>query len=220
MITNCFTYITKFNTDICVHYKCDYQFLLYRKHDAAARLIKRYYYQLTDGCGEPECLNEFCASSRRFCFGNLGKNEAAAKALELFKHRNQLCKPSRSSKVTRSGTDSQKSCTPTDSVDGAVGSLQPNTSMLAEKAPEDVSSPSVADITPSSSFSSITKTTSTPKNDKQPKIGNLFIIIIIVIITYYCSYFFDVLLISLLYFSNEIVLIHFLKPKNISIPFS
>lgn len=33
------------------------------KRAAARRLIERYFYQLTDGCGNPACDNEFCASS-------------------------------------------------------------------------------------------------------------------------------------------------------------
>lgn len=33
------------------------------KRAAARRLIERYFYQLTDGCGNPACDNENCASS-------------------------------------------------------------------------------------------------------------------------------------------------------------
>lgn len=33
------------------------------KRTAAKRLIERYFYQLTDGCGNPACDNKFCASS-------------------------------------------------------------------------------------------------------------------------------------------------------------
>lgn len=37
------------------------------KRAAARRLIERYFYQLTDGCGNPACDNEYCASSGEVC---------------------------------------------------------------------------------------------------------------------------------------------------------
>lgn len=33
------------------------------KRTAVKKLIERYFYQLTDGCGNPNCDNKFCASS-------------------------------------------------------------------------------------------------------------------------------------------------------------
>lgn len=33
------------------------------KRAAAKKLIERYFYQLTDGCGNPHCDNQHCASS-------------------------------------------------------------------------------------------------------------------------------------------------------------
>lgn len=33
------------------------------KRAAAKKLIERYFYQLTDGCGNPSCDNKYCASS-------------------------------------------------------------------------------------------------------------------------------------------------------------
>ncbi|KAA8589731.1 hypothetical protein FQN60_013096 [Etheostoma spectabile] len=48
----------------------------------AKHLIERYFRQLTDGCGNGDCSNEFCASCRDF--QPLDNNSAAAKALELF----------------------------------------------------------------------------------------------------------------------------------------
>lgn len=33
------------------------------KRAAAKKLIERYFYQLTDGCGNPQCDNQNCASS-------------------------------------------------------------------------------------------------------------------------------------------------------------
>jgi len=71
-----------------------------RKRAAVRRLIERYYHQLTDGCGDSECTNEFCASSRRFSLPNLDNNTAATKALELVQRRSQLCEP-HPSKVPR-----------------------------------------------------------------------------------------------------------------------
>lgn len=33
------------------------------KRAAAKQLIERYFYQLLDGCGNPNCDNKYCASS-------------------------------------------------------------------------------------------------------------------------------------------------------------
>ncbi|XP_007571400.1 ubiquitin-protein ligase E3A-like [Poecilia formosa] len=55
----------------------------------AKRLIERYFRQLTEGCGNSSCTNEFCASCST-C-QPLGNNAAAAKALELFKVNAKLC---------------------------------------------------------------------------------------------------------------------------------
>ncbi|XP_018525542.1 ubiquitin-protein ligase E3A isoform X1 [Lates calcarifer] len=55
----------------------------------AKHLIERYFRQLTEGCGNGNCTNEFCASC---CdFQPLDNNSAAAKALELFKINAKLC---------------------------------------------------------------------------------------------------------------------------------
>ncbi|KAG7164827.1 ubiquitin-protein ligase E3A-like isoform X1 [Homarus americanus] len=56
---------------------------------AAAQLIEKYYFQLTDGCGNPLCDNPNCASSGKV--GPLSSNEAAGKALQLFAARAKLC---------------------------------------------------------------------------------------------------------------------------------
>ncbi|KAJ0065205.1 hypothetical protein NL108_006545 [Boleophthalmus pectinirostris] len=60
-----------------------------RNKSAAKTLIERYFRQLTDGCGNGSCTNEFCASSRNF--KPLDKNAAAVKALDLFKNNAKLC---------------------------------------------------------------------------------------------------------------------------------
>ncbi|XP_074492844.1 ubiquitin-protein ligase E3A isoform X4 [Sebastes fasciatus] len=59
----------------------------------AKHLIERYFRQLTDGCGNGDCTNEFCASCSDF--QPLDNNSAAAKALELFKINAKLCHPSK-----------------------------------------------------------------------------------------------------------------------------
>lgn len=47
------------------------------KRLAARELIKQYYFQLTQGCGNPNCANEHCASSQKT--QNLTPDEAAAR---------------------------------------------------------------------------------------------------------------------------------------------
>jgi ubiquitin-protein ligase E3 A len=72
-----------------------------RKRAAARQLIEKYYYQLTDGCGNPECTNEHCASSSRFVLPNLSRDEAAAQALQFFKEKARLCENNPPSKVAK-----------------------------------------------------------------------------------------------------------------------
>ncbi|EFX61056.1 hypothetical protein DAPPUDRAFT_340714, partial [Daphnia pulex] len=59
------------------------------KRVAARQLIKRYYFQLTEGCGDSNCNNEHCASSKKV--QNLSPNQAAAQALDLFARKGRLC---------------------------------------------------------------------------------------------------------------------------------
>ncbi|KAF4531751.1 hypothetical protein B566_EDAN014491 [Ephemera danica] len=68
------------------------------KRAAAKKLIERYFYQLTDGCGDPKCDNEHCASSGKV--KNLSPNQAAALAIQLFSQEARLCDAQRS-KVAR-----------------------------------------------------------------------------------------------------------------------
>ncbi|XP_071373683.1 ubiquitin-protein ligase E3A [Centroberyx affinis] len=66
------------------------------KRATAKHLIERYFRQLTDGCGNGNCTNEFCASC---CdFQPVDSNSAAVKALELFKINAKLCDPHPSKK--------------------------------------------------------------------------------------------------------------------------
>ncbi|KAK9871311.1 hypothetical protein WA026_011579 [Henosepilachna vigintioctopunctata] len=59
------------------------------KRAAAKKLIERYFYQLTDGCGNPHCDNKFCASSGDL--KPLTPDEAAAQAIQLFSQDARLC---------------------------------------------------------------------------------------------------------------------------------
>ncbi|GFR22660.1 ubiquitin-protein ligase E3A [Trichonephila clavata] len=62
-----------------------------RKRNAAKKLIERYYFQLTDGCGNQACENENCASCQKA--PKLEPDEAAARAIRLFKDKAKLCVP-------------------------------------------------------------------------------------------------------------------------------
>lgn len=66
------------------------------KRAAAKHLIERYYHQLTEGCGNEACTNEFCASCPTF--RRMDNNAAAIKALELYKINAKLCDPHPSKK--------------------------------------------------------------------------------------------------------------------------
>ncbi|XP_057670032.1 ubiquitin-protein ligase E3A isoform X1 [Diorhabda carinulata] len=59
------------------------------KRAAAKKLIERYFYQLTDGCGNPHCDNQYCASSGEL--KPLTPDEAAAQAIQLFSQDARLC---------------------------------------------------------------------------------------------------------------------------------
>ncbi|XP_008291550.1 ubiquitin-protein ligase E3A-like [Stegastes partitus] len=73
----------------------------------AKHLIERYFRQLTEGCGNGNCTNEFCASCRDF--QPLDNNSAAAKALELFKINAKLCDYYPSIKSSAGGNSEQDS---------------------------------------------------------------------------------------------------------------
>ncbi|KAL0273410.1 UNVERIFIED_CONTAM: hypothetical protein PYX00_006078 [Menopon gallinae] len=68
------------------------------KRAAAKKLIERYFYQLVEGCGDPNCSNEYCASSGKV--KNLTPNQAAAQAFQLFSQEAKLCE-AHPSKVPR-----------------------------------------------------------------------------------------------------------------------
>lgn len=56
---------------------------------AAEDLVKKYFHQLTSGCGKADCDNRFCASSGQQT--SLSKDEAAALALGLLLKKARLC---------------------------------------------------------------------------------------------------------------------------------
>lgn len=59
------------------------------KRAHAKQLIEKYFYQLSDGCGNPNCTNRNCASSGEV--NPLTPNEAAARAIQLFSEEAPLC---------------------------------------------------------------------------------------------------------------------------------
>lgn len=61
------------------------------KRAAAKQLIERYYYQLKDGCGRPDCTNDNCASSKTFSYKSITANQAAVTAVELLQRKAELC---------------------------------------------------------------------------------------------------------------------------------
>lgn len=59
------------------------------KRAHAKQLIERYFYQLSNGCGNLHCTNTNCASSGQF--EALTPNQAAARAIQLFSEDAKLC---------------------------------------------------------------------------------------------------------------------------------
>ena len=59
------------------------------KRAIAKKLIERYFYQLSDGCGNPNCGNKNCASSG--AVETLSPNQAAARAIQLYTQDAKLC---------------------------------------------------------------------------------------------------------------------------------
>uniref|UniRef100_UPI00358ED655 ubiquitin-protein ligase E3A-like isoform X2 n=1 Tax=Myxine glutinosa TaxID=7769 RepID=UPI00358ED655 len=61
------------------------------KRAAVKQKIERYYHQLTEGCGNDSCSNQFCASCP--AFEPLDNNAAALRAVELCRNKARLCDP-------------------------------------------------------------------------------------------------------------------------------
>lgn len=74
------------------------------KRAIAKQLIERYFYQLTEGCGNSDCDNQNCASSGKV--RNLTPNQAAAQAIQLFSQEARLCDGTQPSKVARTTLES------------------------------------------------------------------------------------------------------------------
>ncbi|CAG5075006.1 Similar to Ube3a: Ubiquitin-protein ligase E3A (Mus musculus) [Cotesia congregata] len=72
------------------------------KRAAAKMLIERYFYQLTDGCGNSQCDNQHCASSGKVT--NLTPNQAAAQAIQLFSQEARLCDGTQPNKIPRTAS--------------------------------------------------------------------------------------------------------------------
>jgi ubiquitin-protein ligase E3 A len=60
------------------------------KQTQAKKLIEKYFFQITVGCGNADCKNKYCLSS-----GHLEKsltpNQAAVKAIQLYVEEANLC---------------------------------------------------------------------------------------------------------------------------------
>lgn len=59
------------------------------KRAHAKQLIEKYFYRLTDGCGDSNCTNRNCVSSG--AVESLTPNQAAARAIQLFSEEAPLC---------------------------------------------------------------------------------------------------------------------------------
>eukprot|EP00057_Strongylocentrotus_purpuratus_P032008 XP_786362.2 PREDICTED: ubiquitin-protein ligase E3A [Strongylocentrotus purpuratus] len=106
------------------------------KRSQARGLIERYFYQLTNGCGNAGCCNEFCASSGRQT--HLSSNEAAAMALDLFKRKATLCESAPNKQLKTGDVEDQSDGTTPMDVSPAA---QPSTS-FARNTPSTSSSDS------------------------------------------------------------------------------
>lgn len=76
------------------------------KRVAARKLIERYFFQLTDGCGNPKCTNQYCFSSGEI--KKMNPDQAAARALTLFLQDAKLCDshPTKLAKTSYNSMDS------------------------------------------------------------------------------------------------------------------
>lgn len=74
------------------------------KQHQAKKLIEKYFFQLTVGCGDSNCKNEYCLSS-----GLLEKistpNQAAVKAIKLYVEEAQLCENLKKSEDSQSPSE-------------------------------------------------------------------------------------------------------------------
>jgi hypothetical protein len=62
------------------------------KQNQAKKLIEKYFYQITIGCKNVDCKNEYCQSSTSSLIEkNLTPNQAAVKAIQLYVEEAKLC---------------------------------------------------------------------------------------------------------------------------------
>lgn len=129
--------------------------LYYRKRAAAKQLIEAYYFQLTDGCGNTDCGNTFCASCPNFSYKHEDRNKLAVTSIALFKQKAQLCQNERN-KVARLPDSTADSTTPTPVLAAAVSPLtSPSSSAAPIPGPSSAKSSS-SGATPKSTASSPT----------------------------------------------------------------
>lgn len=77
------------------------------KRTAVKELIERYFYQLQKGCGNPDCVNKYCASSGQV--EPMTPNQIAARAIQLFSQDAKLCDAySQPSKVARTSVETNE----------------------------------------------------------------------------------------------------------------
>lgn len=105
------------------------------KRAAARTMIEKFFYQLIEGCGNPSCTNENCASSNKQQ-GPLSRNEAAAKALELFHQKAKLCEASPSKQFRPSSDNATDS---SDSGSSVSTNQQESICKTKESSIEDIS---------------------------------------------------------------------------------
>jgi ubiquitin-protein ligase E3 A len=61
------------------------------KRANAKKLIEKYFYQLTTGCGDSQCKNRYCASGENFLEKFDNPNQAAIRAIQLYTEEAELC---------------------------------------------------------------------------------------------------------------------------------
>lgn len=77
------------------------------KRVAARKLIERYFFQLTDGCGNVKCTNKYCFSSGEV--EKMNPDQAAARALTLFLQDAKLCDAPNPTKLAKTSYNSMDS---------------------------------------------------------------------------------------------------------------
>lgn len=108
-----------------------------RKRAAVKELIERYYYQLTNGCGNPNCNNENCASNANR--QKLNTDQAAALALELVMRKARLCYAEPVRRKSKYSPPSQSSNSFVDKVSSSSVSFPGISSASVENCSMDIS---------------------------------------------------------------------------------